>query len=221
MGAFWGLWASQQLREELARTRRERGQALAMERLVRARMEELEGANFDLHSVMATAEAEIRFESAQKEKELQTKVAALTSDLTFTSAKLKDMERLRLRSIREAEEARQALQVDRKRFEAHKKLLATTQRKHESAIQTILMSQQQQLSQPQLSQQPTVIPNATDHSTSVTTGVQTEFSSDVEPKAPQHGYAEVNPQHAQYRVLRRSLSCILTFFFVLHRKTTK
>ncbi|POM61286.1 hypothetical protein PHPALM_29719 [Phytophthora palmivora] len=134
-----------QLHEALARLQQEKGETDGMMKILTSKLHEMEEANFDLHSCMATFEAETRFESDKKVQEMQKRLTALESQLSFMSKDMQNAERVKLRALKEVEEL-QRQKVETKRRDAERRLMATKRRKHESflASQSMRMSQQSQ-----------------------------------------------------------------------------
>ncbi|KAE9341553.1 hypothetical protein PF008_g10572 [Phytophthora fragariae] len=151
-----------QLREALRRW----GEADGLAQILRSKLQQEEEEKFELHSSMATFEAETRYESNKKEREMQAEIAALKSKLSFTTSKLQNAGRVKLRIIKDMEELQQKQLVERKRRDAERRLLATKRRKHDSFIasQSMMMSQRQ--SQPPARPPPVPV---------VETAVQTEL----------------------------------------------
>ncbi|KAE9051834.1 hypothetical protein PR001_g1074 [Phytophthora rubi] len=151
-----------QLREALRRC----GEADGMAQILRSNLQQEKEEKFELYSSMATFEAETRYESNKKEREMQAEIAALKSKLSFTTSKLQNAERVKLRIIKDMEELQQKQLVERKRRDAERRLLATKRRKHDSFIasQSMMMSQRQ--SQPPARPPPVPV---------VETAVQTEL----------------------------------------------
>ncbi|KAG6622759.1 ATP-binding Cassette (ABC) Superfamily [Phytophthora cinnamomi] len=162
-----------QLRQALERLQHEKGEADGMLQILRSKLHEVEEDNFDLHSNMAAFEAETRYESDKKAREMQAQLTALESKLSFMAAKLQNAERAKLRAINEVEELQQKQLLERKRRDAERRLMATKRRKHESfmASQSMMMMSQMQSQSQSQSQQLARPPPAP----VVETAVQTEL----------------------------------------------
>ncbi|CAH0519490.1 unnamed protein product [Peronospora belbahrii] len=74
-------------------------------------------------------ETETRLESDKKEREMQSRIAALESKVAFVSEKLQNSERAKLRVMKEMEELHQKQLVESKRRDAERRLLASKRRK--------------------------------------------------------------------------------------------
>ncbi|KAG2838779.1 hypothetical protein PC111_g3341 [Phytophthora cactorum] len=133
------------LQESLQRLQHEKSEADGMLRILTSKLREAEDDNFDLRASMSLFEAETKYESDKKEREMQKRQAALESKLAFMSEKLQNAERVKLRAIKEVEELQQKHTIETKRRDAERRLMATRRRKHESflaASQSMRMSQQ-------------------------------------------------------------------------------
>ncbi|KAG3062781.1 hypothetical protein PC121_g12447 [Phytophthora cactorum] len=133
------------LQEALQRLQHEKSEADGMLRILTSKLREAEDDNFDLRASMSLFEAETKYESDKKEREMQKRQAALESKLAFMSEKLQNAERVKLRAIKEVEELQQKHTIETKRRDAERRLMATRRRKHESflaASQSMRMSQQ-------------------------------------------------------------------------------
>ncbi|KAL3669170.1 hypothetical protein V7S43_005554 [Phytophthora oleae] len=137
------------LQESLQRLQHEKGEADGMLSIMKSKLQEAEEDNFDLRSSMAMFEAETKYESDKKEREMKKQLAAFESKLALMSQKMMNAERAKLRAIKEVEELQQKSVIEGKRRDAERRLMATKRRKA-AASQSILMSQ---LSQSQQSQQ--------------------------------------------------------------------
>ncbi|DAZ99762.1 TPA: LOW QUALITY PROTEIN: hypothetical protein N0F65_003549 [Lagenidium giganteum] len=160
-----------QLQEEFMRLQREKGEADGLVQILQTRLRDAEDDNFDLRANMVTVEAEIQFASKQKEKELQHKMAALESKLSFMQDQLQNAERMKVRAWKEVEELQQRQVLEQKRLDAEKRLLATKKRKQES----VLLAASQSLMQHSRMAMTSSVPS-TPRSTAPTTSavVQTE-----------------------------------------------
>ncbi|RMX69083.1 hypothetical protein DD238_001935 [Peronospora effusa] len=137
---------SAQLQEILQRLQHEKSEVEGMMQILTSKLQEAQEENFDLHASMSLFETETRLEGDKKEREMQNKVSALESKLSFMSEKLQNAERAKLRVIKEVEDLQQKQRVENKRRDAERRLMATKRRKHESFLatsQSIAMTQQQ------------------------------------------------------------------------------
>lgn len=167
-----------------------------MVEILKSKLSKAEEENFDLNTLMATAEAEIRFETDKMVRELQKQVSSLESRVTFMSDKLQNTDRAKLQAFRLVEELQQKLVVEQKRREAKMRLEETRRRKHVMAASQSLTFSQQQFSQTQASHRPlSVMPTVAKgpHPTA-TTAVQTDRVGETpasEAEEFKRGYAMV------------------------------
>jgi len=171
--------------------------------ILESKLEEAKEDNFNMVAWVATADAEVRFEAGKKVAALEQQVASLESKVTFTTAKLQDTDRAKLKAFHMVEEIQQKLVVEQKRREAKMRLEETRRRRHAMAASQSLSLSQQQLSQSQGSSQwplpvePTAVKDS--HPTA-STAVQTDSLGDgpaSEREKFKRGYASV----------RRGMSC--------------
>ncbi|CAI5741193.1 unnamed protein product [Peronospora farinosa] len=137
---------SAQLQEMLQRLQHEKSEVEGMMQILTSKLQEAQEENFDLHASMSLFETETRLEGDKKEREMQNKISALESKLSFMSEKFQNAERAKLRVIKEVEDLQQKQRVENKRRDAERRLMATKRRKHESFLatsQSIAMTQQQ------------------------------------------------------------------------------
>ncbi|OWZ21011.1 hypothetical protein PHMEG_0004504 [Phytophthora megakarya] len=131
----------------MLRLQQEKGEADGLLKILTSKLHEMEEANFDLHSCMSLFEAETRRESELKVLEMQKRLTALESKLSFVTKDLQNAERGKLRALKEVEDL-QKDKVESKRRDAQRRLLATKRRKHESFVASQAMSQSQLMVKP-------------------------------------------------------------------------
>eukprot|EP00644_Phytophthora_capsici_P016504 jgi/Phyca11/19792/fgenesh1_pg.PHYCAscaffold_52_\ len=143
------------LQETLQRLQHEKGESDGMLSILKSKLHEAEEDIFDLRSSMAMFEAETKYESDKKEREMKKQLSAFESKLALMSQKLMNAERVKLRAIKEVEELQQKSVIEGKRRDAERRLMATNRRKA-AASQSMLASQLSQSQQAQIARSPTI-----------------------------------------------------------------
>ncbi|KAH9124448.1 hypothetical protein LEN26_009709 [Aphanomyces euteiches] len=133
----------QQLREEVARLRQEKGQSESLAHLLQEQNQRSTEEIFELHAQIVAVEAEAKYKCEQTELSMQQQIKRLVSHNTFLQEEKKSSERARAGLEAQLAQLKSAAQLEQKRLEAGKRLLETTKRKFEAER----MQMTQQLSQ--------------------------------------------------------------------------
>ena len=178
------------LQAEVARLKRDKGEADGMVHILKQKLGEADDDMFALRAHMMTIEAEIMYSSKKKEDALHKKMSSLEAELALRTEQLKNAERARVRAKREAEELQTKQLLEQKRLDAEKRLLETKKRKqHEFVVAASqsMVSRQSQARHPSIASQQSFVMSQRDGGVSfppspeapetTCAGVQTELSS--------------------------------------------
>ncbi|KAF0703769.1 Aste57867_7527 [Aphanomyces stellatus] len=122
----------QQLREEVARLRQDKGQSDSLVHLLQEQNQRSSEEIFELHAQMIAVEAEAKYKCEQNEASMQNQLKRLVSHTTFLQEEKRSAERARAALETQLKQLQKTAQLEQKRLEAGKRLLETTKRKHEA-----------------------------------------------------------------------------------------